>query len=119
MNVLYAFLVGGGLCVPAQILIDRTKLTPARILVLYVCLGVFLGAVGLFVPLRAFAGCGATIPLLGFGGAIAEGVKKAVDNDEFLGIFKGALTAASAGTTGALVFGYLAALLFNGKPRKM
>jgi len=119
MSILYAFLVGGALCVPAQILIDRTKLTPARILVLYVTLGVLLGALGLYQTLRDAVGCGVSVPLIGFGGVIAEGVKKAIDEEAFLGIFKGPLTAAAVGTSAALVFGYLTALIFNGKPHKM
>ncbi len=119
MTIITAFLIGGALCIPAQILIDRTKLTPARILVLYVSLGVLFGALGWYQAIREFAGCGISVPLIGFGGAIAEGVKEAVDKEKLLGIFKGALTAASGGTAAALVFGYLAALIFNGKPHKM
>ncbi|MBQ6614296.1 MAG: stage V sporulation protein AE [Clostridia bacterium] len=114
----FAFLVGGGFCVIAQILIDKTKLTPARILVLYVSAGVLLGAIGVYGPLKEIAGCGATLPLTGFGAAIAEGVKKSVAEDGFLGIFKGEFTAAAAGCSAALVFGYLAALVFKGKPKK-
>lgn len=113
----YAFLVGGALCVIAQILIDKTKLTPARILVLYVSAGVLVGALGWFDPLRKFAGCGATVPLLGFGANIADGIQKAIDKEGFIGIFKGGFTAAAAGCAAALVFGYLAALLFKGKPK--
>ena len=112
---LFAFLVGGGFCVLAQILIDKTALTPARILVLYVTVGVFLGAVGWYEPVKALAGCGATLPLTGFGATIADGVQKAVMEDGFLGIFKGEFTAAAAGCSAALVFGYLAALVFRGK----
>ena len=113
----YAFLVGGALCVVAQILIDKTKLTPARILVLYVSAGVLVGALGWFDPLRKLAGCGATVPLLGFGANIADGIQKAIDKEGFIGIFKGGFTAAAAGCAAALVFGYLAALLFKGKPK--
>ncbi len=115
---LFAFLIGGGFCVIAQILIDKTALTPARILVLYVTAGVFLGAVGWYEPIKELAGCGATLPLTGFGASIADGVKKAVGEDGFLGIFKGEFTAAAAGCSAALVFGYLAALLFRGKRKK-
>ncbi len=111
----YAFLIGGAFCVLAQILIDKTKLTPARILVVYVSAGVLLGALGWFDPIKKLAGCGATVPLVGFGANIAEGIRKAVDEDGFLGIFKGGSPAAAAGCTAALVFGYLAALLFKGK----
>ncbi len=117
LTVLYAFLVGGGFCTIAQILIDTTRLTPARILVLYVSFGVLLGAVGLFQPLKEWAGSGVTVPLIGFGGNIADGVREAVDKEGLLGALKGPLTAASAGTGAALVFGYLAALLFRGKPK--
>lgn len=112
---LYAFLIGGGFCVIAQILIDKTAITPARILVLYVTVGVLLGALGVYDPIKELAGCGATLPLTGFGAGIAEGVKKAVSEDGFVGIFKGGFTAAAAGSAAALVFGYLAALVFKGK----
>ena len=115
LTYVYAFLIGGGFCVIAQILIDKTALTPARILVVYVSVGVLLGALGWYAPIKELAGCGATLPLTGFGANIAEGVKKAVGEDGFLGIFKGPFTAAAAGCAGALVFGYVAALLFTGK----
>lgn len=114
---LYAFLIGGAFCVVAQILIDKTALTPARILVVYVSAGVLLGAIGWYDPIKELAGCGATVPLTGFGAGIAEGIKKAVSEDGFLGIFTGGFTAAAAGCAAALVFGYLAALLFKGKPK--
>ncbi len=117
MNYLWAFLVGGAFCVVAQILIDRTKLTPARILVGYVVAGVFLGAIGLYKPLVDFAGAGATTPLTGFGYLISEGVKKAVDEKGLLGALIGGLTAAAGGTAAALIFGFLAALLFKSKPK--
>lgn len=112
-----AFWVGGAFCVVAQILIDKTKLTPARILVCYVCAGVFLGAIGVYEPLLEFAGCGASVPLTGFGNVIARGVREAVNTRGFIGIFTGSLTAAAGGITAALVFGYLAALIFKGKPK--
>ena len=117
MEYLKAFLVGGLLCVIAQILIDRTKLTPARILVLYVVAGVFLGAVGLYAPIVEFAGAGATTPLTGFGYLIAKGTKKAVEEQGLLGAFTGGLTAAAGGIAAALVFGYLACLIAKGKPK--
>ncbi len=117
MNYLWAFLVGGAFCVIAQILIDRTKLTPARILVGYVVVGVILGAVGLYKPLIDFAGAGATTPLTGFGYLISEGVRKAVDEKGLLGALTGGLTAAAGGTAAALVFGFLAALFFKSKPK--
>ncbi|MBR5538940.1 MAG: SpoVA/SpoVAEb family sporulation membrane protein [Clostridia bacterium] len=115
---IFAFLIGGGFCVIAQILIDKTPLTPARILVLYVSAGVLLGALGWYAPLKELAGCGASLPLTGFGAAIADGVRKSVSEYGFLGIFKGGFTAAAAGCSAALVFGYLAALIFKGKPKK-
>lgn len=112
------FLVGGGICILAQILIDKTKLTPARILVTLVVSGVVLDAIGLFAPLKEFGGAGATTPLLGFGALIAGGVREAVTEKGLLGIFTGALTAASGGTAAALIFGYGAALLTRGKPKR-
>lgn len=117
MNYIWAFVVGGLFCVLAQILIDKTALTPARILVGYVVLGVFLGAVGLYGPLVEFAGAGATVPLTGFGYLISEGVKDAVNERGFIGIFTGALTAAAGGTAAALIFGFLASIFFKSKPK--
>ena len=114
---LRAFLVGGALCVIAQILIDRTKLTPARILVFYVVGGVILGAIGVYGPLVKFAGAGATTPLTGFGYLIAKGVREAVDQKGLLGALTGGLGAAAGGITAALVFGYLACLIAKGKPK--
>ena len=114
---LRAFLIGGLFCSIAQILIDKTKLTPARILVVYVVAGVLLGAVGLYKPLVDFGGAGATTPLTGFGYLIAKGVKKAVDEKGLLGALTGPLTAAAGGTAAALVFGYLVALFCKGKPK--
>ena len=116
-NCVFAFLVGGGFCVIAQILIDRTKLTPARILVLYVVAGVVLGAVGIYQPLLEFAGAGATTPLTGFGYLIAKGVREAVDEKGLLGAFTGGLSAAAGGIAGALVLGYLACLFTKGNPK--
>lgn len=118
MNYVWAFIVGGLFCVVAQILIDRTKLTPARILVLYVVTGVVLGAVGIYEPLVEFAGGGATTPLTGFGYLISKGVRKAVENDGLLGALTGGLTAAAGGIAAAICFGYLAALLFKGGPKR-
>ena len=118
MNFVWAFTVGGALCVVAQLLIDKTKLTPARILVLYVVCGVILGAIGLYKPLIEFAGAGATLPLTGFGYLISEGMRKAIDERGALGIFTGALTAASGGTCAALVFGFLAAMFSKSKRRE-
>lgn len=113
-----AFVVGGLFCVIAQILIDKTKLTPARILVGYVVAGVILGGIGVYQYLVDLAGAGATTPLTGFGNLIAKGVKKAVDEKGLPGALTGALTAASAGTAAALVFGFIASLVFRGKPKR-
>ena len=112
-----AFLVGGLLCIFAQILIDKTKLTPARILVIYVIAGVILEAFHLYQPLVDFGGSGATTPLTGFGYTIAKGIRKAVDEQGLLGSLTGALKATAGGITAALVFGYLACLVFHGKPK--
>ncbi|MBQ2766529.1 MAG: stage V sporulation protein AE [Clostridia bacterium] len=117
MDYVWAFLVGGLLCVIAQILIDKTKLTPARILVLYVVAGVVLGGLGIYEPLTELAGNGATTPLTGFGYLIAKGIREAVDEKGLLGALTGGLSAAAGGTAAALVFGYLAALIFKGKPK--
>ena len=114
---LRAFLVGGLFCVIAQILIDKTKLTPARILVFYVVAGVVLGAIGVYKPLVDFAGAGATTPLTGFGYAISKGIREAVDSQGLLGALTGALKATAGGISAALVFGYLACLIFRGKPK--
>ncbi|MEE0732022.1 MAG: stage V sporulation protein AE [Acutalibacteraceae bacterium] len=116
MDYLNAFWVGGIICVIAQILIDKTKLTPARILVAFVVLGVVLGAVGLYEPIVDFAGAGATVPLSGFGYTMAEGVRKAVAANGLIGALTGGITAAAAGVTAAIVFGYLGSLI--AKPRE-
>ena len=118
MQYLWAFLVGGALCVVAQILIDKTKLTPARILVTYVCVGVLLGAIGVYEPLVEFAGGGATVPLTGFGNNIAKGIREAVDEKGLLGALTGGFTAAAGGIAAALCFGYLAALIFKSRPKR-
>ena len=118
VNLLKAFLVGGLICVIGQILIDYTKLTPARILTSFVVAGVILSAAGLYKPLVDFAGAGATVPLTGFGHALAEGVKKAIDEFGFLGIFSGGLTATSAGICAAIVFGLIVALIFKPSDRR-
>ena len=114
VSILKAFAVGGLFCVAAQILIDKTSLTPARILVSYVVVGVILGAVGVYQPLLEFAGAGAATPLTGFGNNIAVGVRKAIEEKGLLGIFTGALSAAAAGTASALYFGFIAALVSKG-----
>ena len=112
-----AFIVGGLLCIIGQILIDRTKLTPARILVGFVVAGVILSAVGLYDPLVEFAGGGATVPLSGFGHLLAQGVKKAVSQDGLLGALTGGLTASAAGIASAVFFGLLIALIFKPKEK--
>ena len=113
MEYLKAFAVGGALCVVGQLLIDYTKLTPARILTLYVVLGVVLGAVGVYQPLADWAGAGATVPLTGFGNLLAKGVKKAVAESGLLGAFTGGFTAAAGGICAAVFFGLIVALLFK------
>ena len=117
MDYIKAFLIGGLLCLLGQILIDKTKLTPARILVSYVVAGVFLGAVGLYKPLAEFAGAGATVPLTGFGYNLAKGVKEAVQQDGFVGIFTGGLKACAGGITTAIVAGLVASLIFKAKDK--
>lgn len=117
MDYLKAFLIGGTLCLIGQILIDKTKLTPARILVCYVVIGVILGAVGVYKPFAEFAGAGATVPLTGFGYTLAKGVKEAVREKGFLGIFTGGLKAAAGGITVAIVMGLLTSLIFKPKDK--
>ena len=110
MEYVWAFVVGGAICVVGQLLIDYSKLTPARILVLFVTLGVVLGGLGLYEPLVDFAGAGATVPLTGFGYNMAKGTLEAIREKGFLGIFTGGLTAGAAGIAAAVFFGYLAAI---------
>ena len=117
MDYIKAFLIGGLLCLIGQILIDKTKLTPARILVSYVIIGVILGAIGVYQPLVDFAGAGATVPLTGFGNTLAKGVKEAIQEDGFLGIFTGGLKAAAGGITAAITAGLLASLIFKAKDK--
>ena len=117
MEYLKAFLVGGALCLIGQILMDKTKLPPARILVGYVVAGVILGGIGIYEPLAKFAGAGATVPLTGFGNLIAKGIRKAVEKDGFIGIFTGGLTAAAGGITAAVIAGLIAALVFKDKDK--
>lgn len=117
MEYVKAFIVGGLLCLIGQILIDKTKLTPARILVSYVVMGVFLGAIGVYTPLAEFAGAGATVPLTGFGYSIAKGVKEAVQEDGFLGVLTGGLKATAGGITAAILAGLIASFLFKAKDK--
>ncbi len=117
MDYLKAFMIGGLLCVIGQILIDKTKLTPARILVSYVVIGVVLGAIGIYEPFAEFAGAGATVPLTGFGYNLAKGVKEAVTEDGFLGVLTGGLKATAGGITAAITAGLLASILFKAKDK--
>ena len=117
MDYVKAFLIGGLLCLIGQILIDKTKLTPARILVSYVVAGVVLGGMGIYRYLADFGGAGATVPLTGFGYNLAKGVKEAVDKDGFLGIFTGGLKASAGGITAAILAGLLCSLIFKAKDK--
>lgn len=117
MDYVWAFVIGGLFCAVGQVLIDYTKLTPARILTAYVVAGVILGALGWYKPLADFAGAGASVPLTGFGNVLVEGVKKAVDENGFLGIFTGGLTGAAGGITAAMIFALIAALCFKSKEK--
>lgn len=117
MEFLKAFIVGGSLCVIGQLLIDKTSLTPARILVCYVVLGVALSGIGLYEPLAEFAGAGASVPLTGFGHTLAKGVRDAIKESGFLGIFLGGLKATAGGITAAIFFGLMASLLFKAKDK--
>lgn len=117
MEYLKAFVVGGLLCLIGQVFIDKTKLTPARILVSYVVMGVFLGAIGVYQPLVDFAGAGATVPLTGFGNTLAKGVREAIREDGFLGIFTGGLKATAGGITAAIMAGLVASILFRAKDK--
>ena len=115
MDYIKAFLIGGMICALAQVLLDRTRLMPGRVMVLLVVSGCILGFVGVYEPFARWAGAGASVPLLGFGNTLWKGVKEGIEKEGLLGIFKGGLTASSAGICGALVFGYLSALVFQPK----
>ncbi len=117
-DIIKAFLIGGVICGIGQLLIDYTKLTPARILTGYVVAGVLISAVGLYKPLVDFAGAGATVPLTGFGHTLAEGIRRAIEEDGFIGIFTGGMTAAAGGITAALLFGLIASVVFKQKDKK-
>lgn len=117
MVFLKAFLVGGAICALVQIVIDKTKLTPGRIMVALVCTGVVLGAIGIYEPFSEWAGSGATVPLLGFGNTLWKGMKDAIDESGFLGLFKGGFTASAVGISAALIFGFIAAVIFKPKMR--
>lgn len=119
LEYLKAFAVGGLFCAIGQLLIDLTKLTPARILVSYVVAGVAAGALGIYQPIVDFAGAGAAVPLTGFGNLLAKGMRKAIDKDGFLGIFTGGFTSCAAGVTAAIIFGLLVALIFKRTDRTL
>ena len=116
-DYLKAFIIGGLLCMAGQILIDKTKLTPARILVSYVVAGVFLGGIGLYPTIAEFAGAGASVPLTGFGNLLAKGVRESIDSQGFPGIFIGGLKSAAGGITAAIVFGLLAGIIFKARDK--
>ena len=118
MDYINAFWVGGLICALVQILMEKTKMMPGRIMVLLVCTGAVRGAIGIYAPFQEYAGAGASVPLLGFGNTLWKGVKEAVDSNGFIGIFQGGFKAGAVGTTAALVFGYLASLAFNPKMKK-
>ena len=118
MQYFYAFVVGGALCVIAQLLVDLTRITPGKILVLYVTAGVVLGALGLYQPLVDFAGAGASVPLLGFGNSLARGAIKGAAERGVIGAFTGGMTGTAAGVAAAILFGYLAAILFQPRTKK-
>jgi len=118
MDYINAFWVGGAICALVQILMEKTKMLPGRIMVMLVCLGALLGALGIYQPFIEFAGAGASVPLLGFGNTLWKGMKTAIDENGFLGLFTGGFTACAAGVSAALIFGYLASLIFNSKMRK-
>lgn len=118
MDYFNAFWVGGLICALVQILMEKTKMMPGRIMVLLVCLGALIGVFGWYQPFVEFAGAGASVPLLGFGNVLMKGVKEAVDQEGFMGLFMGGFKAGAVGTSAALIFGYLASLIFNPKMRK-
>lgn len=118
MDYFNAFWVGGAICALVQILMEKTKMLPGRIMVLLVCTGALLGAIQIYQPFMEFAGAGASVPLLGFGNTLWKGVKEAVDESGFLGIFQGGFQASAVGISAALIFGYLASLIFQPKMKK-
>lgn len=115
MEYIRTFLIGGVICALVQILLDKTKLMPGRIMVMLVVAGSILGCIGIYEPFAEWAGAGATVPLLGFGNSLWKGIKEGIQTDGWLGIFKGGFTASAVGVSGALIFGYLGALLFKPK----
>ena len=115
MDYLKAFLIGGVICAATQILLDKTKLMPGRVMVILVCLGAILGAVGLYEPFAKWAGAGASVPLTGFGNTLFKGIKEAVDKEGFIGIFKGGFTSSAVGISSALIFSYIASWFFSSR----
>ena len=118
MDYMKAFLIGGLICVAVQILMEKTKLMPGRIMVILVCLGAVLGALGIYEPFAEYAGAGATVPLSGFGNVLFKGVKEAVDENGFIGLFMGGFKSSAVGISAAIIFGYIAALLCDPKMKK-
>ena len=118
MDYFNAFWVGGLICAVVQILLDKTKLMPGRVMVLLVCTGSVLGAIGIYQPLIDFAGAGASVPLLGFGNTLWKGLKEAIDTEGFIGLFTGGFTACAAGVSAALIFSYLASWIFKPKMKE-
>ena len=118
MDYFNAFWVGGLICALVQILMEKTKMMPGRIMVLLVCLGALISAIGWYEPFQKYAGAGASVPLLGFGNVLMKGVKEAIDKEGFIGLFQGGFKAAAVGTSAALIFGYLVSLIFNSKMKK-
>ncbi|HHV11237.1 MAG TPA: SpoVA/SpoVAEb family sporulation membrane protein [Clostridiales bacterium] len=115
MDYLKAFLIGGAICAVVQILLDNTKLMPGRVMVILVCLGSVLGAIGIYEPFAKWAGAGASVPLTGFGNVLFKGMKEAIDKEGFIGLFKGGFTASAVGISSALIFAYIASWFFNSK----
>ena len=115
MEYIKAFIVGGAICAIVQILMDNTKLMPGRIMVILVCAGVLLGAIGIYEPFANWAGAGATVPLIGFGNTLFKGIKQAIDTEGFIGLFKGGFSASAVGISAALIFGYISSIIFKPK----
>ncbi len=115
MDYIKAFLVGGAICAVVQLLLDNTKLMPGRVMVILVCTGSVLGALGLYEPFAKWAGAGASVPLTGFGNVLFKGMKEAIDKEGFIGLFKGGFTASAVGISSALIFAYIASWFFNSK----
>lgn len=118
MDYFHAFWIGGVICALVQILLDKTKLMPGRVMVLLVCTGALLSAVGIYQPFVDFAGAGASVPLLGFGNVLWQGMKEAIDKDGFIGLFRGGFTACATGVSAALVFSYIASWIFKPKMKE-